>query len=253
MIGLLKSEVLKIRSTQVWIWMLALAVALSTLFTIGASVDAVSDYRHGRDVDYYSLFTASTQVFFALMVLGVLGLTTEFRHKTITPTLLATPNRWQLLGGKAAAYGIFSIIYSIVCLVASFATAIIWLTATNVPLHFGDGVPGGVVKVFVTQVLFGIFGLGLGALIRNQAAAMVFSIVYLAVLNFLLAGIPWVRKFWMFEPGGAAQGFVSHGTITGLSDDTHLLNPTQSLGVLIFWCVLLLVLGGWLSLRRDIS
>jgi len=253
MINLIRSEVLKIRSTQVWIWMLVLAVVFTGLITLGASADAVSRYESGQPVVYYDLFTTSTSASFALMILGILGLTTEFRHQTITPTLLATPNRWKLLAGKIASYGVFSIIYSIVCIAVNFTVAIIWLSAKNVPLEYGHGVAGGVVKVFISLVLLGIFGLGVGALIRNQAAAMVLGIVYFGILNILLAGIPFIRKVWMFEPGGAFAVFTSNGQMTGLSNDVYVITPMAGLAILIGWCVLILGLGAMLSLNRDIS
>jgi ABC-2 type transport system permease protein len=254
MINLIRSEVLKIRSTQVWIWMLVLAVVFTGLITLGTSADSVHQYKEfGQPINYYDLFTTSTLAAFALMVLGILGLTTEYRHKTITPTLLATPNRWMLLAGKVASYFVFSIIYSIVCITVNFAVAIIWLSAKDVPLEYGHGVAGGVVKAFISLVLLGIFGLGIGALIRNQAAAMVFGILYFTVLNILLSSIPVIRKVWLFEPGGAIAAFTSNGTITGLADDVHVISPMAGLAVLVVWCVVILFAGATVSLNRDVS
>jgi hypothetical protein len=253
MINLIKSEVLKIRSTQVWIWMLVLAVVFTGLVSIATSVDAVDSYHQGSPVDYYQLFTASGQAGFALMVLGILGLTTEFRHKTITPTLLATPNRWQLMGGKVASYVVFSVLYSVVCVVINFAVAITWLSIKNVPLEYGHGVAGGVLKAFVSLVLLGVFGLGVGALIRNQAAAMVFGIVYFTVLSFLLASIPVIRRVYLFEPAGAVAAFTSNGRIDGRFTDIVILSPLVALAVLVAWCVVVVWGGTMLGLKRDIS
>lgn len=253
MINLIRSEVLKIRSTQVWFWMMLLSLAFTALGTIGTVVGAVSNHRNGDPVDYYAVFTQSQGAGVALLVLGLLGLTTEFRHKTITPTLLATPNRWRLLTGKAASYGVFAIVYAIFCVVVNFAIAIIWLSAAGVPVEFGHGVPGGVGKAFLTLVLTGMFGLGLGALIRNQAAAMVFGIVYFFILDNVLNFVPWVRKGYAYTPGGAVKAFNSNGHVEGMPGDVHLLAP--ALGGLLFliWSLALLGVGGSASLRRDIS
>jgi len=253
MINLIRSEVLKIRSTQVWFWMLLLAGAFTALGSAGTSYNAVQDYRAGNPVDYYSLFTQSSGAAVALLVLGLLGLTTEFRHKTITPTLLATPNRWLLLAGKAASYAVFAIVYAVFCVALNFAIAIIWLSAENVPLDYGHGVPGGVGKAFLTLVLTGMFGLGLGALLRNQAAAMVFGIVYFFVLGPLLSVIPGVRKGYAWTPGGAIQAFNSNGVTDGLADDVHLLAPLAGGLLFVAWSLALLLIGGRISLGRDIS
>jgi ABC-2 type transport system permease protein len=253
MIGLVRSEVLKIRSTQVWFWMLLLAAAFTALGTIGLVVNAVNDYDSGAPVDYYGVFTQSQGAGVALLVLGLLGLTTEFRHKTITPTLLATPNRWRLLAGKAASYALFAVVYALVCVALNFAIAIIWLSAEGVPLDYGDGVAGGVAKAFLTLVLTGMFGLGLGALLRNQAAAMVFGIVYFFILDNVLNYVVGVRKIYAYTPGGAIKAFNSNGRVENMPHDVHLLAPAAGGVLFLAWALALLVIGGRFSLSRDIS
>lgn len=253
MINLIRSEVLKIRSTQVWFWMVLLAAAFTTLGTVFMVVTAISDHDNGVPVDYYALFTQSEGAGVALLVLGLLGLTTEFRHKTITPTLLATPNRWRLLAGKAASYGVFAIIYALICVLLNFAIAIIWLSSVGVPIEFGQGVPGGVAKTFAMLVITGMFGLGLGAVLRNQAAAMVFGIVYFFVLDPLLNFTPWVRKGYAYTPSGAAKAFLANADVENMPGDVHLL-PWAAGGLLFLaWAVALLVIGGRINLSRDIS
>jgi hypothetical protein len=253
MINLIRSEVLKIRSTQVWFWMLLLAAAFTALGTIGMVVTAIDDHHDRHPVDYYSVFTQSQGAGVALLVLGLLGLTTEFRHKTITPTLLATPNRWRLLAGKAASYAIFAVIYALACVALNFAIAIIWLSAAGVPVEYGHGVPGGVGKAFLTLVLTGMFGLGLGALLRNQAAAMVFGIVYFFILDNVLNYVPWIRKGYAYTPGGTVKAFNSNGHVEGMPGDVHLLAPAAGGLLFLAWSLALLVLGGRFSLNRDIS
>jgi ABC-type transport system involved in multi-copper enzyme maturation permease subunit len=253
MINLIRSEVLKIRSTQVWFWMLLLAATFTTLGSIGMVVTAINDHDDGAPVDYYGLFTQSQGAGIALLVLGLLGLTTEFRHKTITPTLLATPNRWRLLAGKAASYALFAIGYALVCVALNFAIVIIWLSAVGVPLEYSHGVPGGVAKAFLTLVLTGMFGLGLGAMLRNQAAAMVLGIVYFFILDNVLNYVPWVRKGYAYTPGGAVKAFNSNGHIEGMPGDVHLLAPAAGGVLFLVWSLALLVAGGRLSLSRDIS
>jgi ABC-2 type transport system permease protein len=252
-INLIRSEVLKIRSTQVWFWMVVLAAAFTALGTIGQVVTAINDHEHRVPVDYYAVFTQSEGAAIALLVLGLLGLTTEFRHKTITPTLLANPNRWQLLAGKSASYVVFAVVYAIICVLLNFAIAIIWLSSVNLPVEFGHGVPGGVAKAFVTLVLTGIFGLGLGALIRNQAAAMVLGIVYFFILDPVLNFTPWVRKGYAYTPAGGVKAFLAHGEIQNMPGDVHLLAPAAGILLFLAWSLALLVLGGRLTLSRDIS
>lgn len=59
MINLVRSEILKIRSTQVWFWMVLLAAAFTALGTIVMVVMAINDHDNGAPVDYYAVFTQS--------------------------------------------------------------------------------------------------------------------------------------------------------------------------------------------------
>jgi hypothetical protein len=254
MINLVKSEIRKVRSTQVWIWMVVPAVALTALATIGTVYGSISDHRQlGEPIRYYDIFTQSSGAAIALLVIGILGLTTEFRHQTITPTLLATPNRRSMIVGKAVSYVIFALFYAVMCVIVNFAIAISWLSAKKIPIDLGHGVTGGVIKAFISLILTALFGLGLGALIKNQAASMVVGILYFAVINGLLSVVPWVRKGYPYTPGGAITAFTSNGHVQGTPSDVHLLNPIVGGLLFLAWALVLLAAGGYLSLNRDIS
>ncbi|HJQ00383.1 MAG TPA: ABC transporter permease subunit [Jatrophihabitans sp.] len=250
----MKSEILKVRSTQVWFWMLVLAVALTGL-TCAGELSGVHSHEPSESVDYFNILKPFWLTGVALLVLGLLGLTTEYRHKTITPTLLATPNRLQLLLGKTVAYGILSVLYSTVCVVVNVVMASIWLSALSVPVKFGGEVPSGLLRSFLSLLLLGLFGLGLGLLVRNQAAAMVIGLAYLFVLNFILAGIPFVRKAWPYEPGGAFIQLIrsTRRDDMNLPSDVHQYAPAVAGLILLGWSVILLALGYVVSLRRDVS
>jgi hypothetical protein len=253
MLNLIKSEVLKIRSTQVWFWMLVLVVAITLASTLG-TVLTIDSSTPESGINYFSVWTNFGVAGVALVVLGLLGLTTEFRHKTITPTLLANPGRWQLLIGKALAYVVFAIPYGIACLLVNLVTALICLNAKGLPVHFSDGAVGGMVRNFVALILLAFFGLGLGALIRNQAAGMVVGILYLSVLNIFFAGIPGLRRVYLFEPAGALNAFTSRGeNHYGLPHDVVYVTPLAGGVILLAWCLIVLAAGGYLSLNRDIS
>ena len=100
-----------------------------------------------------------------------------------------------------------------------------------------------------------LFGLGLGALVRNQAAAMVIGIFYFAIINGLLSALPWVRH-WIYPwtPGGALNAFLSNGQPNAdRASDVHLLAPIAGGLLYLGWTLALLAAGGFFSLNRDIS
>ena len=229
MINLIKSEVLKIRSTQVWFWMLVLGRGDHLAWPPWARALTVDSNTPTDQVNYfYGLVTATSAVAgVALLVLGILGLTTEFRHKTITPTLLANPGRWQLLSGQGAGLRPVRDPLRDRLPGGQSVTAIICLNAKGIPVHFTDGSGAGHAHGnFIALILLAFFGLGLGALIRNQAAGMVVGILYLSVLNIFFAGIPWIRKVYLFEPAGAMNAFTSRDRDNyGLSSDVVHVSP----------------------------
>jgi hypothetical protein len=250
----MRSDLLKIRSTQVWFWMLVLAVVLTALSTITA-VLGETEGPNGTvyNPDYYNIFTAAQQATLALLVLGVLGLTTEFRHKTITPTLLATPNRWRMVAAKTLAYVVLAALYSAVCVGVNFLTAIIVLRLRHVAVHFPADLPLGVLRVYLALVLIALFGLGLGGLLRNQAAAMVAGLVYLVIINGLWSGLPYVRRTWPFSPGGGESALMARGHGPDAAADVPHINALAGGLVLAGWVALLLVAATVLLNRRDVS
>ena len=82
MIRLIRAEFLKLRTTQVWFWLLLGAVAVTALLVV-AQLAPTTGCRPAPTSRTCSLVGTAYVVVF---VLGVLGVTTEFRYQTITPT-----------------------------------------------------------------------------------------------------------------------------------------------------------------------
>ena len=91
MIRLIRSELLKVRSTQVWFWLLLASLAITAASVIGNLATAGSQVHLRSQI--HDIITAANSGYIAAFVLGVLSVTTEFRYQTITPTVLATPSR----------------------------------------------------------------------------------------------------------------------------------------------------------------
>lgn len=246
-----RSELLKVRGTQVWLWLLLLSVVFTGLLTAGA---VASETQAGRaHPDYVTIFTASQGAAIEMLIIGMLGFTTEFRHKTITPTLLAAPRRLQLVASKTLAYTALAVMYAATCIVVNVAVAVPLLSAKDVPVRLGGDVPVGMLKCWVLLVYAVLLGLAIGAVVRHQAAAIAGGILYFAILNGIWSIVPHIRRVWPFSPAAAAQAFVSSHGFEGYPSDIPHLSTAQDVLVMVVWVVVPLLVSAWLMRRRDIS
>jgi hypothetical protein len=101
--GLLRSELLKQRTTrtilQLPLWMVGLVALIVVLPVVGFSVHDLS--VRANQLKIYGWGTGIGSLFAAL--LGALSITGEIRHGTIRPTYLTTPQRARVIAAKAAA------------------------------------------------------------------------------------------------------------------------------------------------------
>jgi ABC-2 type transport system permease protein len=230
-IRLIRAEFLKLRSTQVWFWLLLAAVALSALFVIGPLASR-GDIRTGSDVA--DMFASASIGYVVIFVLGVLGVTTEFRYQTITATVLATPSRWTLITAKMISYAILGLLYAAVCLIVQLAIAIPWLSAKNVHYSLSsDHIPHALIGVFVVLALFGIIGLGAGALLKNQIVAVTVGVIFLVALQNIFLAIPGVKHAYPYLPGGAVNAIVRVGASSDDYNGVHVLSTAGGVVMLL--------------------
>ncbi len=249
MIALVKAEFLKLRTTQVWFWMLIASVAVTALLVVGQ----IAPSHNIQPSDVAGIFTASGTGYIVVFVLGVLGITTEFRYQTITPTVLATPSRWALIGAKMICFALTGAAFAIVNVLVQVIIAVPWLSAKNVHYSFGaDHIWAALFAVFLSMILFGLVGMGFGALVKNQIVAVSVGVVFLLILNRLFVVIPGVKFVYPYTPDGA---FSSLLLVSGSRVVNHVTLMPQWGGaiVLILWAIVPAVIGASLTMYRDIT
>jgi ABC-2 type transport system permease protein len=250
-IRLVRAEFLKLRTTQVWFWLLMATIAVSGLLVV-AQIAPSDGVRSARKVP--DMFTSSSTAYVVVFVLGVLGVTSEFRYQTITPTVLQTPSRWAIMTAKMITYAITGAIYALVAVLVQIAVAVPWLSSKNITVDFGDGnVQHAIIGVFGVVALFGIVGLGAGALMRNQIVAVVVGILFLLVIENITLAIPGVRKVWPYTPNGATQAILHTTGSTEVTDNVHLTSTGVGVIVLLLWAFIPAILGAAFTMNRDIT
>lgn len=249
MTALVRAEWAKLFTTRVWIGLLvgalALAILSSVLLTAFAG-NAESGIPPVGDPLYERLALAGPANSVVLMlVLGVIGTTQEFRHRTATPTFLTTPRRGLVIAAKVVAYALAAVPFAVVVTAVNYAVLAVYAGSRGaVPALTGDNL-----RVVVTSalalVIYTVIGVGLGALIRNQVGAIVGGLVYLFVIE------PLVRQFlgdaYPWIPGGALEA------LTATFQGPELLEPWQGGVLLLGYGLLAAALGALLTVRRDVS
>jgi ABC-2 type transport system permease protein len=250
---LVASELRKLFTTRLWLWMLLASVALTGLFT-----SLIIAFRHSPQSPVLPMSTPGGQRALLevgagaeplIAVLAAIGFTGELRHKTATFTFLATPQRARVLLAKVAAYGLAGMGYALVLIAVTLAIALPWLSAEGIDVHIGShhilAALAGVVAAFL---LFAVMGVGVGALVGDQTAAVVGLLVFLFVVGPALTSISALHGWSIYLPGAAADG------LTQWSQAHHrLLRPWQGGLVLTAYAAVLATIGTLAVCRRDVT
>jgi ABC-2 type transport system permease protein len=252
-IPLIRSELRKLVTTQVWFWLLLGTFGL-TAISVVASI--LGDGAEGNPTPRLTtvegqrnLFAGSSAGYIFVCVLGIVAITAEYRHLTVTPTYLATPKRSRVVAAKLLTYAMVGLVYAILSALLLLAMAVPWLHAKGISVSLtANRIPLVLLAAIVVVAIYGIVGVGIGALIRNQIAAVSITLVYLFVLEGLLSVIPGVKHAYKFLPGGAANALTQ-----ATNNNTTLLEPWQGGLVLAAYGIGFAALASWLTIRRDVT
>jgi ABC-2 type transport system permease protein len=247
--AIVRSELLKIRTTRGW-W--AYLIVLVGLVAIGTAAEVGSrsqEERTGLDFQLALVDLVGITSLLAI-ILWITMVTTEFRHGTITPTLLATPGRERVLTGKAVAGVLVALFFAVLALIIIFVIATIWTSIDGGEVQLADSdVVERAGKMLLGTVLWLLIGVAIGSVVHSQVAALVGTLVWIFLVENLLVGLAalldaeGVTAYLPFHALDGADG-------TGGGD---LLDYGPALAVSCGWILLLGGLGALRTRRRDIT
>ena len=250
---LITAEFHKLFTTRLWLWLLGGSVALTALYASLAI--AFGDNPDNPTPPLASpggqrtVFSVGQGAGTLLAVLAAIGLTGEFRHQTATTTFLATPHRGQVVLAKLATYALVGIGYALVCIAVTIAIALPWLNAKGIQVPLGgNGIPATLAGVVAAVAIFGLIGVGLGALVREQVATVVGLLVYLFITEPIVTRIPALHSWTSYLPGAAANALTQVAQA-----NQEFLPPWQGGLVLAAYGLILAAAGTVLTIRRDIT
>jgi ABC-2 type transport system permease protein len=210
-IRLVRAELLKLRTTQVWFWLLLASLAVSVL----AAVVGLASDEVRKPADVATIFANANGGLAVAFILGILGITTEFRHQTFTPAVLATPSRWAIVSAKLLTYALVGAAYAAVGITVQLAIAVPWLSSKGIDLELGGEVGHAMLGLVLVFAPFALMGVGIGALLRNQVLPMSLGLVFLLVINNVLAAVPGVKFAFPYTPEGAMIAIIYPGGNSG--------------------------------------
>jgi ABC-type transport system involved in multi-copper enzyme maturation permease subunit len=284
---LVRSELLKIRTTNTW-WIFAIAVFFLTALSLTYNCLIGYGYLHSEDQDFSgasgdpdldtqlqaqyqaqrlivtqaaNIFT-SGQYFGSLfaMLLGILLITNEYHHQTATATFLTTPHRSSVVAGKLVTAMMAAAVFWALTTVIDLVVGVIFFNSQGFDNHLGDwAVQRAILFNLMVFALWAVLGVGFGALIRNQLAAVITaSALYLIgdrivegvfqILYYVVVKKTWILVVQILVPSRAASVFVSPVKL-------FLNSPPYWVGglVLLAYGVLAGTVGTLILRRRDIS
>lgn len=247
MTPLLRSELIKLRTTRTFAALAAVAVGTSLLIT--GLVAALTEPT--KDTVLYDVFATDTSSLF-ILVLAVIGISGEWRHRTITSSLLAAPNRFRFLAAKTLAFATAGGALSVLISVSVAALAATILPMRDLPLPEAGELAALVAGNALVAAALAVFGVALGALIRNQIVAVVALLVLMFVVEPLVLSL--APAIGRFAPLSALPPAIT-GTPpedVGLND-IELLGWVPATAVLAVWLVLALAVATTLLQRRDLE
>lgn len=255
------AEIKKFRT--IWSTWLILGITALLVGALTSVVAFAPHNRRGADLLFPargttrwfdSVFSTLTISLTLALVFGILCMTGEYRHKTITPTYLAEPRRGRVVAAKllAAAVGgaVVAVVAGAVALVFGYSVVGAGIgNAGRMLTEYRHVFPG----VLVAAVLYAVYGVGLGALLKNQVVAIVVGLGVTAIVEPIIVGVvPSVGK-WL--PGQVAQALESvTANASGFNDRiTHLVPWWQGGLALLGYGVVLAAAGSLTTLRSDVT
>ena len=244
MIAQTQAELLKIRSTRTTVGLLLGLVGIELLVTLLTGLVGSSKFLLTEQNQNNLFGNGGLAGVFAALA-GIMLVTSEYRFGTIRPTFLITPIRSRVLWAKVAAGIIAGLIFGIIGEGLALGIGLIILKARHVPLSYSAAdfalLIGG---TLAGVALWGVLGVGLGAIVKNQVGGVVLLLAWgFLVEHLLFQFLPSIGRFLPVHDLESMTG----------STGAHSLAPSAATVALILWAAILSYSGLLLWKRRDVS
>ena len=303
MTRLIRGELLKIRTTNTW-WLFGLGALVMT--GVALTINSIQAHFFLKPFDDYlsstrrrgpgdlprgrltalqqewaanhdvigqaaKIFTSGQFIgVLIVMLLGILLITNEYHHQTVTTTFLNTPHRTTVVLGKLVTGVLLGAFFWLATTAVNLVVGSIFLHSQGCDSQLAPSQVCGsqlghweVIRAILLNLaayaIWAVFGIGFGALVRSQLGATVTAtVLYLAGtaagrLIFELIHTFWIDKDWVLTAQVVIPSVASQVMISPVK--TFEQSPQQWVGavVLIGYGLVAGVIGTWILRRRDVS
>ena len=268
MVAAIRSEFLKFFTTRLW-WGMAIAMFIAAalfavlfgfLLTIPPTQESIdAGQPTGTPLQIAnSVYTSGLTIGYTLtLVIGIMQIGSEYRHKTITSTFLGTPRRARVMAAKIVALLGIGAVYGLISLVGSVIAGALVLQARGFDPFPSSEILRALALSLLVLGLWALIGLGVGILIPNQVAALLIAIGVAQIVE-PLAGF--ALTFWdfgqehiaKFMPSQATNAMVS-GVTQGGDNAVQPLTWWTAALVLAAYAAVLSAIGTWRTVRQDVT
>ena len=250
----LRSEWTKLRSVRSTFWALTVMVVLGV--GLGAVIGAATAHAYARlsasgklswdptGISQSGVAIASV----AIVVLGVLCVSSEYSSGMIRTSLIAVPKRGRVLAAKSLVFAMATFVVGEVVSFAAFFAGQALISGHAPHAALGDpGVARAVVGAGLALTALAVLSVAVGTLLRHPAAGIACMVAVLFVLPGIAQALPdsWrnpVTEYWPTQAGGQ---------IASVHIAPHSLQPWPGFGVMCLF-VAIVYAAAWLLLdRRD--
>ena len=215
-----------------------------------AGIQIGVDSVEGVDAAYANAISGYVFV----IILGVMLMAGEYRHGTAVATFLTHPKREVVLAAKLGIAAITGALFMLVSVWVSIIAGIITLsTFEDAVSPSSDIFLNLTLAGLVSGAVLGVIGVAIGALLKNQMLAIVFSLIYLFVIDPLLLVL--FSDVGKFLPGGLITGMLSidiEAPELGLNTSQYL-DPIPSMFILLGYGLVFSAVAYFTSMKRDID
>ncbi|MET9222023.1 MULTISPECIES: ABC transporter permease [unclassified Streptomyces] len=251
--AVLQSEWTKIKSVRSTVWTLALAFIVTV--GLGALIClVVNNTFHDRSATDRATFDATNTSFFgmslgqlALIVFGVLVISSEYSTGMIRTSLAAVPQRGMFYFCKVAIAGLLGLVVGMATSFVAFFLGQALLGSHKTSIS-DSGVLRAVFGAGLYMTLMVLLCVGAAAMMRSPMLGLGILMPFFFLVSPILSAVPKVKTFARYLPDQAGQKIMQ---VVPDSGDHTAYGPWGGIGIMAIWVIVALV-GGYVVLaKRD--